>query len=267
MTEPQWLLQRNHPNTGSIREIARLLEEQGFDVFQVHLASRTAEIPFVEGLDVSRPTVCYGPSFVPRALGRPDLDPGIFFDETAFRWSSFAQGWDGLMLSEGSAMSVEEAMEVDFSTVFARPDADSKAFDGGLYQRGELLRTLEEARSRGRLRVDDEVVLARPVSVDAEWRTFVVDGEVVAASSYRKAGQPTVEEFVPYAVSDLARHAAELWRPAPVFCLDVALSEGRYGIVEANCWNASRFYGADARTILIEVSRYVEAGSTLRLSL
>jgi hypothetical protein len=257
MTDVQWLLQRNHPNIGSIREIARLLNETGLDVFEVDLAPRTAEIPYVDGLDEERPTICYGPSFVPRALGRPDLDPGIFFDVEAFRWSSFATNWQGLMLSEGYPMTIAEALQANFATVFARPDADSKAFDGGLYQYSGLEETLRRAQSRGLLSETDLVVLATPVAVEAEWRTFIVDGEVVSASSYRKDGRATIDEFVPYAVTDLAAHAASIWSPADVFCLDVAKSGDRYGLVEANCFAASRFYGADASTILKTVNHFV----------
>ncbi|WP_327209935.1 ATP-grasp domain-containing protein [Rhizobium leguminosarum] len=261
MTDVQWLLQRNHPNIGSIREIERILRDEGLDVFEVDLAPRTVEIPPVEGLDDARPTICYGPSFVPRALGRPDLDPGIFFDTHAFRWSSFAANWQGLMLSDGYPMTVDEAIEANFATVFARPDADSKAFDGALYQHRGLEETLRSAQARGLLSDEDLVVLARPVAVEAEWRTFVVGGEVVAASSYRKDRRATIDEFVPYAVTDLAEQAAAIWSPAEVFCLDVAKSGDRYGVVEANCFAASRFYGADASAILTSVSRFVEGRS------
>lgn len=258
MTEVQWLLQRNHPNVASVREITLILENRGLDVFHVDLARRTAEIPYVDGLDDGRPTICYGPAFVPRASTRLDLNPGIFFDAKSFRWSSFAENWSGRMLSDGYPMTVEEALEADFATVFARPDADSKAFNGGLYQHRELETTLREAQSRGLLSDEDLVVLARPVAVEAEWRTFLVGGEVVAASSYRKDNRPTIDEFVPYAVTDLAETAAAIWSPADVFCLDVAKSGDDYRIVEANCFAASRFYGADAAAIIQSVSEHVE---------
>jgi hypothetical protein len=100
-------------------------------------------------------------------------------------------------------------------------------------------------------------VVADPVRVDAEWRTFVVGGEVVAASSYRRDGAGDINLHVPHAVIDMAFEAAELWMPADVFCLDIALSGDRYGIVEANCFNASRFYGADAAAVLAAVSAFV----------
>jgi hypothetical protein len=256
----QWLLQDNHPSISSIREIEVILRDQGNDVARVALKGHSSEIPDAEALDMSRPTVCYGPSFVPRALGYPDLSPGIFFDPATFRWSAFRVGWGDLMASaDAHVMRLPEAMSrISFERMFVRPDEDSKAFDGGLYDRTSLAAVLTPAIEKRRIDESTEIVIARPIQVDAEWRTFIVGGEVVAASSYRYNGIGNKDLHVPHRAIDLAFEAAELWVPADVFCLDIALSGERYGIVEANCFNAARFYGADAGVILESVSSFVD---------
>jgi hypothetical protein len=256
----QWLLQDNHPNLSSIREIELILCDQGNDVARVALKGHSTEIPGTEAFDKARPTVCYGPSFVPRALGYPDLSPGIFFDPATFRWSAFRAGWGDLMASaDAQVIHLAEAMSrISFERMFVRPDEDSKAFDGGLYDRTSLAAVLTPAIEKGRVDDSTEIVIASPMQVDAEWRTFIVGGEVVAASSYRYNGIGNIDLHVPHRAIDLAFEAAELWTPAGVFCLDIALSGERYGIVEANCFNASRFYGADASVILDSVSSFVD---------
>lgn len=255
----QWLLQSNHPDLSSIREIEVILRDQGNDVGLVALKGHSTEIPEAEALDMSRPTVCYGPSFVPRALGYPDLSPGIFFEPATFRWSAFCVGWGDLMASDDAqVLRLSEAMSrISFEAMFVRPDEDSKAFDGGLYDRASLAAVLAPAIEKGFVDDSTEVVIASPMQIDAEWRTFIVGGEVVAASSYRYNGIGNMDLHVPHRAIDLAFDAAELWMPADVFCLDIALSGERYGIVEANCFNASRFYGADASVILESVSSFV----------
>jgi hypothetical protein len=256
----QWLLQDNHPNLSSIREIEVILRDQGNHVALVALKGHSNEIPETEALDMSRPTVCYGPSFVPRALGYPDLSPGIFFDPATFRWSAFHAGWGDLMLSvDALVMRPTEAMSrITIESMFVRPDEDSKAFDGGLYDRRTLTAVLGSAIEKGRVNDNTQIVIARPIRIDAEWRTFIVGGEVVAASSYRSNGVGNMNFHVPHRAIDLAFEAAELWMPADAFCLDIALSGERYGIVEANSFNASRFYGADASVILGSVSSFVD---------
>jgi hypothetical protein len=257
MTATQWLLQSNHPNLSTIREIAAILRDQGNAVHMVPLKGYSTELPDLSMLDASDPVVCYGPSFVPRAFAHPDLSPGIFFDPASFRWSAFDAGWDGMMLSVGHVVPAVAASDMVGNQAFVRPDEDSKAFDGGLFNAKTMAETIDLALMRGLLQPETPVVVAEPVRVDAEWRTFIVGGEVVAASSYRRDGVGDINLHVPHAVIDIAFEAAERWMPADVFCLDIALSGDRYGIVEANCFNASRFYGADAASVLSAVSSFV----------
>lgn len=252
----QWLLQGNHPNPSTIREIAAILRDQGNAVHMVGLKGHSTELPDLSVLDPSEPVVCYGPAFVPRAFAHPGLTPGIFFDPAIFRWSVFDAGWDGMMLSEGRVVPAVAAPGEVGSRAFVRPDEDSKAFDGGLFDEKSMAETIDLALTRGLLQPETPVVVAEPVRVDAEWRTFVVGGEVVAASSYRRDGVGDINLHVPHAVIDMAFEAAARWMPADVFCLDIALSGDRYGIVEANCFNASRFYGADAAAVLSSVSGF-----------
>lgn len=198
---------------------------------------------------------------MPRAFGREELSPGIFFDPGTFRWSAFADAWGGLVLSRGASIvsAGDAAARIGSGRMFVRPDGDTKSFDGGVFEADALRAVLEASSAKGLVDSDTPVDLAPSVPVDAEWRTFVVGGEVVAASFYRKDGKGDVGFHVPQQVVDLAFEAAEIWTPADVFCLDVALSEGRYGIVEANCFSASRFYGADATAVLKAVSEFVAA--------
>lgn len=249
----QWILQKNHPNLGTIREMTYVLDGLGFPFTQVELKGRSDEIPELPGIDEKLPLVCYGPSFVPRALHHPTLSSGIFFDPVKFRWSAFNDGWNGRMISSGHILTVSQAREaLRAGEAFVRPDEDNKAFDGSVFD----LRSFDEMAGASSSRVTPEtpVVVAAPVAIQAEWRTFLVDGQVVGASSYRIGPEVNLSGFVPHAVIDLAFEAAAEWSPARIFCLDIALSEGRYGIVEANCFNASRFYGADARTVIEAVS-------------
>jgi ATP-grasp domain, R2K clade family 3 len=133
---------------------------------------------------------------------------------------------------------------------FVRPDADNKLFDGGVYDQASL------RSAAGNLPDDLVVVQAQTQIIDTEWRCFVVDGEVVDGSEYRRNGQPSFSRGVPQRAIELVETATKRWLPAPVVCIDVARSGDRFGIVEANCFNASRFYAADIANVVGRVTEF-----------
>lgn len=268
-----WLIQRNQGDPFFVDSMKDVLEDLGIPCHLVDLKGFSPDIPEVPGLPAGSAVVCYGPSFVPRALSRSDWQPGIFFSAETFRWSAFRTGWDGLMLSRNAEvlpLAQARTRLCDGVRLFIRPDEDSKAFDGGVHDRASLDAALDAARrpDGSPLSTDDTpVVLAAPETVEAEWRLFIVERAVVAASEYRRFGRPSTQGFVPNAAIDLGFAAVERWAPAPVFCLDIALTtdgEGpRYSIVEANCFAAARFYAADSVRIVRAVTDHANTVSAV----
>jgi len=257
----QWILQANHRDQSLIRSMEDALVGMGRSVFKVPLKGYSPDIPDIEGLSPADPVICYGPSFVPRTLRRPEWSPGIFFDPDAFRWSAFQAAWPDLMLSsDAKVVPLSQAGELVaiVGAAFVRPDEDTKAFDGGVFDAAALQERAAAVIEKGYATPETPVVVAPPVEVTDEWRLFIVDGEVVGASSYRHGGRPSTGGHVPHHVIELSFEAARIWRPAPVFCLDFGRAGDRIGIVEANCFNAARFYGADGNAILEAVSDYAE---------
>ena len=256
-----WLIQANQRDALAVSGTCEALDDMGTPWHLVTLQPFAPEIPPVPALPAGVPVVCYGPGFVPRTLNHPHLRPGIFFDDAAFRWSAFQTHWAELMLSQdGRVLPLGEALEVLARLApgerrFVRPDEDSKAFDGGLHDHASLA----AATAKARVTPATPVVLASPTPVDAEWRTFVVGGEVVAASVYRREGRPAAQGYVPDAVIDLALESVRRWAPASAVCVDMARSGERYGVVEANCINAARFYAANGRRILQALTEHAAA--------
>jgi len=247
-----WLLQANLRDRRFFDELVHALDVLGETWTAVTLVPFRPELPEVPACIEAGQIVCYGPSFVPRVIGS-SWKPGIFFDRDRFRWSAMQAHWQELMFAiDGRRMELGQVIaELDGSQpAFVRPDADDKMFDGAVYDAGTL-REVTKARDPHTL-----VICASPRIIDAEWRCFVVDGEVIGGSEYRRAGQPSLHAGVPPRVVDLAEHAAARWMPARVACIDVASSGDSFGIIEANCFNASRFYAADTMHVLERVSAH-----------
>ena len=237
-----WILQANLRDRAFLARLKVELDALDEVWCEVPVVPFSADLPALPFPVEERAVICYGPSFVPRIASAPAWRPGIFFDNAAFRWSAMSARWGDLMFSPDGTLAtiaeVVERMREAPEALFVRPDADSKAFDGGPCD--------DEAALRARIAeapADTPVVWAHVRPVDAEWRCFVVGGEVVDASEYRRAGRPSLFRGAPPRAIDLAERAAARWVPAAVTCIDVASSGDHFGVVEANCFNASRFYG------------------------
>jgi hypothetical protein len=251
-----WVLQANLRDRAFLAQLKVELGALGEAWCEVPVVPFTSELPALPFVAEDRTVICYGPSFVPRVASASGWRPGIFFDDVAFRWSTMAARWGDLMFSRDGAVAtiaeVAARLRDEPAPLFVRPDADSKAFDGGTCDDDATL----FARI-GTTPAETPVIWARVRPVDAEWRCFVVGGEVVDASEYRRAGRPSLFRGAPPRAIELAERAAARWLPAAVTCIDIASSGDHFGVVEAKCFNASRFYAADVATVLAAVARAV----------
>jgi ATP-grasp domain, R2K clade family 3 len=254
-----WVLQQNMRNQARLARIKDILGELQLSWCEVPLVPFTTEIPPLPFDPRSEPVICYGPSFVPRVASHTSWRPGIYFDQAAFQWSTMRRQWGEWMLSaDGESMPLAAAIAVLDATEarrFVRPDADSKQFDGGVYDANEL-RVVTT-----RVAAQEPVIVARSRQLIAEWRCFVVDGSVVASSEYRRGGRPSLFADAPPMAVEFAEFAAAQWVPAPVTCIDIGLCGERFGVIEANCFSASGFYAADTVATLAAVTAFAYRAS------
>ncbi|HWZ84060.1 MAG TPA: ATP-grasp domain-containing protein [Terriglobales bacterium] len=255
MTPVHWIIQENQGDPTGVRRIVEALES---DCHVPHLVwlNKSLDVPPIPALPDVAPIVCHGQGFVTRALHHPRLKPGLFFDPKTFCWAAFRSGWEGAILSsDGRVMALSAAQDFlqNGATAFVRPDSDSKIFAGGVYDAAGL----EEVTKPTAVPNATPVVVASPVSIEAEWRFFVVNREIVGCSEYRRWGRPSTDGSVPHVAIDLAAHLALRWSPADVYCLDLGASGDRVGVVEANCFNASRFYSAVIERVIRAVNTFV----------
>ena len=253
-----WVVQANMRDQALRQQIENALDALGEERHAVSLVPFSREVPVLPFADDGRAILFMGAGFVPRVATETTWRPGIYFDPATFRWSVMAAQWGDLMFTGDGVVTTARDVLDQIETsgpLFVRPDEDSKAFDGGVYADASELRAALGAND-----LSLTVVRGTATAVDAEWRCFVVGGEIVDASEYRRAGRPSFHRGAPPRVLDLVDAALARWSPAPVTCIDIASSGDRFGIVEANCFNAARFYAADAATVLASVAAHVREG-------
>jgi len=186
------------------------------------------------------------------------LKRGIFYDERKFDQAYYAG--QGLPLLNGDATMYPVAANLKRTfdrDKFIKPSKDEKAFDAGILAAGETIDAFISRQPQARGWLDETAVIAPCKAITAEYRFFVVEGEVVTGSLYRFAGNANFSANIPGELQAAAVAFARLYQPHAVFTMDLAETSDGIRIIEYNCWNASRLYAADAARIFHAVQDYM----------
>ena len=257
-----WLVQVNMGSQSDILRDLAAIRATGQDAREFVLRPMSDDLPDAEP---GGPVVCYGSTTYVTVAARAGLwSPGVWFDEEAFTYEAWARNYGDLLLNDpaeclrttiaGVAALDRPADEM----VFLRPERDLKEFSGEVRGFGEAREWCRDVCAGGYPLIgpDTPVVLGPPHGIAAEWRLFMVDGRVAAATLYRERGRLRSVEGAPPDVVAFGEAAAARWSPAPVFVLDVCRSGPGLYVVEAQCFNSAGFYGADLEALFGAVGAY-----------
>ena len=89
----------------------------------------------------------------------------------------------------------------------------------------------------------------------AEYRFFVIDGEVVTGSQYKIGDQVQSSAAVPSDIYNYASEQAARWQPNRAFAIDIAQTPEGPKIIELNSANSAGFYACDIGKIVDAVER------------
>ncbi len=256
----RWVIQSNMGSAADVAVIDAACSQLGLPCTLVSIVPFSDDVPDVP---TDMPAVFYGTSrFVSNVHRCARWRPGVFFDEESMCYSSAHAHYGARMLSRAILRtSMQEFAGRDLDPkqhFFVRPDHGSKAFAGTVMAFREFQEWCDRLRSGGFLiGLDTPIIVADPVDIDCEWRLFVVEGQPLAGSRYRRQGRADVDAQVPDEVREFAGEMAALWSPADAFVLDVAQAAGRLNVLEVNSMNSSGFYASDIPTIVRGVSSMV----------
>jgi hypothetical protein len=188
-------------------------------------------------------------AFVAQALGVALLEP-------PFAWLAALP--PEYLQRRVRALSLEQARQKS-GPAFFKP-ADDKCFPAAVYPAGEELPASEV------LPPSTPVLIADPVTWEAEFRCFVLNRQVAALSPYWRAGQLAQAEDGSWPASPgettalldfIGQLQSEERVPVPpAVVIDVGIIAGRgWAVVEANPASAAGIYGCDPAGVLPMIAR------------
>ena len=265
MKKVRWIIQNNLIAENDLKQLQKVLKDNDIEFFEVQI------IPFMSGLpafpiDDEHENIYYGSTTFMNNIYK-ELNPiGLFYDHTTFSMKNYLNKWKHDMLSYAGhhCTTLGEFSNRNYNKNqkwFIRPDADSKSFNGEV-------RTFEEIQNLHKnitvsddieLNSSTEIMVAKPWNIKAEWRNYVVNGEIVSSTLYRKNFKLNKSsKYIPPKMIELTKNYISKYQPHDVFCIDIGYcGDEIYQIIECGCMNSCGWYAADMNKIVLAVSKYV----------
>jgi hypothetical protein len=148
--------------------------------------------------------------------------------------------------------------------IFIKSNSGAKLFDGTIVHYRHFHDAIKEL---GHSIADSDLMLvSTPSRLHKEWRVVIgSDDQIVTGSQYRNdigiKYSPLTKEPNEFTAKELYRFIDcalnnVKWRPAPIFCMDIALTkDGGYGIIELGSINCAGLYACDMQLFVEECNR------------
>jgi len=247
-----WILQNNLFGEAEWERLVATLER--FELpYSVHKV-----IPFVGELEPvpvlkAEKAVCFG-SYSMRHFARAQsLNPGVYdLFQQDFRVQLSA--WGERMLNADSSVVAFEHVRLT-EPAFIRPIDDSKYFAGRVFDVDEFETWQRQVCELGEdygfsLSPGTLVQLCVPKVIHAEYRYWIVDGEIVTQSLYKSGRRVIYSAHVDERVNRFVRDVIAIWQPHRAFVVDVCDTPEGLRIVEINTINSAGFYAGDVQRLV-----------------
>lgn len=151
----------------------------------------------------------------------------------------------------------QEEIFHDCESLFIRPDDNEKSFDGQVVTKDALPSWLDYICRYNDLH--SVCIISDIKEIKKEWRFVVKDNKVVTGSQYKSAGEIAV---FPVCDNDAILFTEKMleetsWKPHPIFCVDVALTNEGYRLMEIGSINVCGFYACDMKKLIQAVVEVV----------
>lgn len=255
-----WILQPNFFNEDAYQTVLDVLDrfaipysiEKWIPIF--HVFENEPQLP-------NKNVICFGTYGLRKAAEQRGWYPGVF-DLEPYDFTVQLKHWGNHMLNADADVVAFKDIRTQ-GPMFLRPLQDSKVFDGKVYQHEDILEWQHDVCVKGEnangssLTPDTLVQVCYPKVIHAEYRFWVVKGEIVTASMYRRSKQVFYSSEVDACYFDFVRARIAEWMPLETFVIDVCSIPGTgdglhdIKIVEINTLNSSGYYAADIQKLIM----------------
>ncbi len=249
-----WILQEGFLSETGWQALIATLTRFGIP-YSVHaVAPKTGELlpsPILE----HKNAICIGSYSMRHVASRNGWWPGVF-DLYAQDFEQQRLHWGAHMLNYRSVVSTIAQARFSGEQMFVRPIQDSKVFSGKVFSSAAFHAWQSAICDPHTSRTDSltpqtEIQLSKPVEIYAEYRFWIVKGEIITQSLYKRGNQVFYTSDVDERVAAFVRARILEWSPHEAFVIDACDTADGIRIVEINTLNSSGFYAADVQRLVL----------------
>lgn len=215
--------------------------------------------------DLQGYTVAYGSNVMKDVVDAYGWKPGWFSiaDKETEAYDVFGDHYinhDMFICNTDNYMeAIKEHGMYDVDYYFMKPN-DQKYFPGTIVDKPMMPFVIEsQGRHHGTPDVYD-LCISTVKYIEAEWRFFVIDGNIVDGSKYHAANlKLDVQAGFESNAGEFAKQMIDLYDSTGTFVIDIAkMQDGSYKVVEINCLNSSGLYKIDLKKFLVALKYKLE---------
>lgn len=209
------------------------------------------------------PVICMGAYSLRHIAKRKGWYPGVF-DLEPFDFTEQLKHWGNHMLNSDAVVSRFEDAQLH-SRSFVRPTLDSKSFSGAMFGVEEFYEWKRKicvlGEDYGTTIDKNTMIQVCPYKhIYAEYRYWIVKGEIVTKSMYKRGDKVFYTSDVDPMYDDFVKARIAEWQPLDAFVIDVCSispanddEQGSFHprIVEINTLNSSGYYAGDVQRLVL----------------
>jgi len=265
MDKVRLVMQNNLISENDLGQMQAACKEANIECQEIIVTPFSDEIP--EFLYSSN-NFYYGSTTLMNNLYRAFKPKGLFYDNKIFTMSNYFDKWGNYMLNYGAVVStIGEFLDGNAEYIegrdirFVRPDGDGKEFDGQVGTISELKEMLKRSiKYESPLTRETRIVVGTAYNIRKEWRLYIVGGEIITASRYRKDFKLSKSGTdIPETMLEFARDRISEFKPHENFAIDIAqMDDGSYYIIECGCLNSVGFYHCDINKLIKSIIKWMK---------
>jgi len=255
-----WILQKNLTKPAILKRIKAVLNKVDETWEEVEVIPFSEKLPKIKNKEAFN--IIYGSTtFMLNAFKDKTYKQGVFYNPETFQMSNYVDKWKRNVLnSDGYLIEFDEINTIESQPLqkwFIRPNHDGKEFSGRVDTFESLVEWSQKisALNLPHFNAKTTVWIAPPKDIIKEWRLFIVDDKIVAASKYMEHGILTEsEKDIPAAMLNFAINCIKEYRLSAIYVMDVAEITNGYKLIECNCFNGTGFYKHDIEKVIVAIN-------------